>query len=166
MNSKNIKIILAIVVLLLGFTGALLGVAKIIQKRSAVALQQDSSTFTGTKTAAYYFHKTGRCATCTKIGSTADETIKKDFAQQITDGKLEWKFVDYEAPENQHFAKRFNLSGPTLVVMDIKDGELKDWEKLDKMWELKDTAVLKKYFHNEVQEVLANGETTESQSSP
>ena len=161
MSTKNIKIILGIVVLLLGVAGTVLGVLKAIENSERAALQQPAGEiFTGTKTTAYYFHRTGRCATCNNVGSTADETITKDFAQQLKDGKLEWKFVDYEAPENRHFEKLFDLAGPTLVIVNIKDGKLQnDWKKLDRMWELKNNDVLKQYFHDEVQSMLGGEET-------
>ncbi|MCK5114609.1 MAG: sulfite exporter TauE/SafE family protein [Phycisphaerae bacterium] len=165
MSAKKIKTIMAIVILLLGAAGVVLGVFEIIKKQSALASQQPTGkNFTGTKIAAYYFHKAGRCASCTKIGSTADTTIKKDFAQQLKNGTLEWKFVDYEAPENNHFQKTFDLAGPTLVVMEIKDDQLneKNWRRLDEMWNLRhDTPALEAYFQDQVAAMLAG---TEAQS--
>lgn len=168
MNSKNIKIILGIVVLLLGVAGAGFGVIKAIENsREVVSQQNPDDVFAGTKTVVYYFNRGIGCITCEKIGGVADETIQNDFARQIKDGQLELKSVDYLAPRNRHFEKLFNLSGSNIVVAKIEDGKLVGgWRKLNKMWELKDTAVLEKYIHDEVQVMLGGGEMAESQSSP
>ena len=167
MNTNKIKIILGIAILLLGVTGTSLGVFKAIENSKKAALQQTpDGTFTGTKTAIYYFNRGLDCVTCERIGGVADETIRNNFAQQLKDGQLEVKKVDYLLPENRHFEKLFNLSGSNILIANIKDGELLKQNpkprNLSKMWQLKDTAVLKKYVHNEVQAMLDGKEATES----
>ena len=97
-------------ILLLGVTGTGLGVFKAIENSKKAALQQTpEGTFTGTKTAIYYFNRGLDCVTCERIGGVADETIRSDFAQQFKDGQLEVKKVDYLLPENRHFEKLFNF---------------------------------------------------------
>ena len=85
---------------------------------------------------AYYFHRTGRCPTCMSIEAYAQEAVKIGFAEQLKDGRLQWRVVNYELPENEHFAADYQLVAPTVVLVELGGGKQKSWKDLSKVWDL------------------------------
>lgn len=84
----------------------------------------------------FYFHGKFRCPTCLKIEQLSARTVREAFEEQMGRGFLEWKAVDIDRPENQHFSADFDLSSPTLVVARFEGAEVRAFQKLDKVWEL------------------------------
>jgi hypothetical protein len=93
-------------------------------------------TGTGDKVVVYYFHATKRCKTCKTIEAYAEEAIRTGFEGQLESGALEWRTVNVDKPENQHFIEDFELATRTVVLVDVEDGVEKKWARLDRVWEL------------------------------
>jgi hypothetical protein len=85
---------------------------------------------------AYYFYTSKRCASCYRLEEWAETVIKDHFKKAIESGELQWKTVNVEKPENEHFAKDFNLYTKSLVIVEQNDGETVRWKNLDKVWQL------------------------------
>jgi hypothetical protein len=85
---------------------------------------------------AYYFHGKIRCPTCRRIETYAHEAVRAGFAKQLAGGRLRWQVVDYELPENRHFATDYELAAPTVVLVETSGGGRKQWKNLDRVWEL------------------------------
>jgi hypothetical protein len=85
---------------------------------------------------AYYFHGYQRCPTCLSIEATAKQVIETAYPEQLKDGSLVWKAVNFEAPENTHFADEFQLVASSLVVAEYRNGERVQWVNLEDVWEL------------------------------
>ncbi len=88
------------------------------------------------KVIAYYFHTNYRCATCRRIEAYSKEAIDFGFSRELKDGRLEWRLVNYEQPENQHFAQDYQFFTKSLVLVRIKDGKEVEWTNLKRVWEL------------------------------
>jgi len=88
------------------------------------------------KTIAYYFHTTYRCPTCRRIEAYSKEAIDLGFARELANGKLEFRLVNVELPENQHFAQDYKLFTKSLVLVRLKDGKQVEWTNLSRVWEL------------------------------
>jgi hypothetical protein len=82
----------------------------------------------------YYFHTTGRCITCLKMEKYTDEALKAYFPDELKSGKIEWKVIDVEKPENNHFIKKYNLYTKTVIISEVKDGKELKWKNLDEIW--------------------------------
>jgi hypothetical protein len=85
---------------------------------------------------AYYFHLTVRCDTCLRIENLADQFIKSRCGAELASEALVFKPVDYEKPENAHFAKHYELPCPSLVLVRQVDGQDQQWKLLGKTWDL------------------------------
>jgi hypothetical protein len=85
---------------------------------------------------AYYFHGNTRCVTCRTIESYAREAIESGFPDALKKGRLEFKVVNIEEPENEHFVQDYQLSASTVVVARFKRGKQRDWKNLQLVWEL------------------------------
>jgi hypothetical protein len=88
------------------------------------------------KVIAYYFHTTVRCTACTRIENLAHEVVERDFAEHIKAGQLEWRTVNVQHAENQHFIRDFRLVTKSVVLVREANGKATNWKNLDKVWEL------------------------------
>lgn len=83
-----------------------------------------------------YFHGDVRCATCRKIEAYSREAVEKTFAQELASGRLAFKSVNIDRPENEHFIHDYSLVTRSLVVTEESGGKVLRWNNLDKIWEL------------------------------
>ena len=86
----------------------------------------------------YYFHGKVRCPACSNIEVYAHEAVATGFPTEVGDGRIEWKVVDFEKPENQRFVKDFELVAPSVVLVEMRGGVRKRWKNLPEVWELFD----------------------------
>jgi len=104
---------------------------------------------------AYYFHRTIRCPTCIAIEQNAAEVITNRFKEQLANQRLVWLPFNLDDEAGSQFEKEFGISGSTLVVAEIRDGNFVRFKKLDKVWELiGDVDAFHAYVRNEVKEYL------------
>ena len=85
---------------------------------------------------AYYFHGNLRCKTCRTIEAYSEEAIRSQFADELGSGRLAWRVVNVDDPENEHFVEDFELVTKSLVLVHYEDGEVTRWENLQQVWEL------------------------------
>lgn len=85
---------------------------------------------------AYYFHGNLRCKTCRTIEAYSEEAIRNEFADELGSGRLAWRVVNVEEPENEHFVENFALVTRSLVLAEYEDGEVTRWENLNQVWQL------------------------------
>jgi thiol-disulfide isomerase/thioredoxin len=82
----------------------------------------------------YYFHRNKRCPTCLKIEDLSKQAMKKFFAEDLAQGKMEWHVINVESNGNEHYETDYDLVSQALVVTLRKDGEQVDWKNLEKVW--------------------------------
>lgn len=129
------------------------GLTKNDTAESAALSDRQSGT---SKIIAYYFHRTMRCATCTMLEQYSDEAIRQGFGDELKTGRLVWKSVNFEEPENRHFEEEYKLHTQSLVLVFMTGGERKGWKNLDKIWELVGAReVFTRYVHEELTDYLA-----------
>ncbi len=108
------------------------------------------------KVIAYYFHNTKRCMTCNKIERLAEEALREQFAEPLETGVLEWRVVNMEEPPNTHFVHDYQLVASSLVIVDVHDGEQRDWTNMEKVWQYvhDDEAAFKRYVAEQTRTYL------------
>jgi hypothetical protein len=110
------------------------------------------------KVIAYYFHTNTRCSTCIKIEAYSKEAILQGFPNELKNGALEMRIVNYENEENQHFMKDYKLVSKSLVLVNMVDGKQTEWTNLRVVWQLtgrKDAFL--NYVRKEIRGYLAKG---------
>lgn len=68
--------------------------------------------------------------TCNKIEQLTREAINESFKDELESGKMIFKSVNIEQPENEHFISDFDLVTRSVV---IQCGAR--YERLDKVWQ-------------------------------
>jgi hypothetical protein len=104
---------------------------------------------------AYYFHVTVRCTTCRAIESYSREVIEQKFRGDIAKGRLQFKLVNVQSPENRHFAKDYQLFTKSLVLVRFAKGRQAEYKVLNATWELVgDKQAMQGYVEREVRSYL------------
>jgi hypothetical protein len=88
------------------------------------------------KVIAYYFHTNARCSTCIKIEQYSHEAIEQGFSNELKNGTLEMRVVNYEQPEYRHFMQDYKLVSKSLVLVNMVNGKQTKWTNLKLVWQL------------------------------
>jgi hypothetical protein len=84
----------------------------------------------GARVIVYCFHGKVRCPTCETIESYAHEAVSEGFADELRTGRLQWRVLEYEDPQNLPLAKQYEVIAPTIVVVRLDGGNPVRWENL------------------------------------
>jgi hypothetical protein len=102
-----------------------------------------------------YFTTDQRCPTCLKIEKLTREAVDGGFSAALASGELRFQTVNFDRPENQHFAKDYDMSFKTVVIAERRDGKEIRWEKFDEVWDFVDQpAAFHAYLRKGVQRFL------------
>jgi hypothetical protein len=83
-----------------------------------------------------YFTTDQRCESCREIEALTWRTVGERFAEQVNEGKLQFRTLNLDRPENAHFAKDYGMSFKTVVISTMAGGEERSWQKMDDVWKL------------------------------
>ncbi|MHC4177231.1 MAG: nitrophenyl compound nitroreductase subunit ArsF family protein [Planctomycetota bacterium] len=108
----------------------------------------------------YYFHGV-RCPTCIAAESQAHETVRSDFASQLESREVIWKVLDYvKDPVAAKLARKFDVAASTVVLARMKDGQIEDWRRLDRVLVLvNDKPAFAAYIRDEIGQMLKSQES-------
>jgi hypothetical protein len=84
---------------------------------------------------AYCFHKNERSPTIATVEAFTREAIEAGFSEQLKDGRLEWRIVNYEEPGNEHFAADYKLAAPCVVLVRMRGNQPMEWRSLPEVWD-------------------------------
>ncbi len=116
---------------------------------------------------ACYFHRTVRCPTCKRISAYIEEAMQTGFKGELKDGSVKMMMIDFQDAKNKKYTEAYKITGPTLVLMDVKDGKVTSWKAAPKVWSLvgKKPDFLK-YVQGEVKSYLDGEKTARRQPRP
>ena len=136
MNGRRIItwLLLAFVVFSIGFL--VVKELRSVAAPAAPAAPAVVATVEPAKVVAYYFHTNKRCNTCRAIENQARDAIDAGFPEALMSGRLEWRAVNLDDPGNDHFYQDFQLTGGSLVLVDLVDGKAARFKTLGKTWDL------------------------------
>jgi hypothetical protein len=103
----------------------------------------------------YYFHGTFRCTTCRTIEKYSHDAIKQYFSKELGNGKLVFRPVNVEEPQNRHFVEDYQLFSKSLVLSLVTDGRETKSKNLTDIWTIvNDKDKFFQYVKNEVEGFL------------
>ncbi len=80
----------------------------------------------------YAAHMTFRCQECTRIEWLARELVESEYSGLLSDGRLEFRTVDYM--RDKAFAAKYDIPASTIVVVRIEEGQEQEFQRLDEVW--------------------------------
>jgi hypothetical protein len=114
---------------------------------------------TDSKVVAYYFHGTARCTNCRTIEQYSREAIQKFFPQELKSGKLEFRTVNVDRPQNRHYIQDYSLFTRSLVITLYRNNKQEQWKNLERVWSyLRDKNAFYQYVKDEVGTLLHEAE--------
>lgn len=63
------------------------------------------------------FHGVKQCETCQAIKKNTKEVIDEQFAQEVKDGKVSFRIVDFSLDENKALAEKYQIAWTSLVII-------------------------------------------------
>lgn len=84
----------------------------------------------------YFFFNDIRCASCLRLEAFAVEALETYFANEQTSGRLQWRPLSMDAPENEHYLIEYGLYSKSIVLVKMKDGAQVRWKNLERIWDL------------------------------
>lgn len=125
-----------------------------VAKSKVDDLPMSSSEAVADKVQVFLFHATQRCTTCTAIGRLAGETVNERFQEELKSGKIEFREVNIDLPENKALAAKFQASGSALFLNPIR-GNVDNIEQDVKVWRLtSDPDAFKSYLEGRLNIML------------
>jgi hypothetical protein len=95
-----------------------------------------TDTATATHVVVYYFHRTIRCETCLTFEALTERALRDGFADELASGRLAWRVMDFDEPENRGLASTYDVFESSVVVSRLV-GEIEvEWKKLEDIWGL------------------------------
>ena len=70
---------------------------------------------------AYYFYAPPRCVTCRKMEAFTQEVIESGFSQDLQNGTLQWRVINYAEAGNERFIEDYGLYTKHLVLVQMVD---------------------------------------------
>ena len=102
----------------------------------------------------YYFHRTQRCYSCNTFSRYLGEMINQRFSEEIKNGKIDFREINVDLPENKDVVIKFQASGLALFINTIRGGE-DDISQDTKAWRLlNNEAQFKSYLENKINLLL------------
>ena len=103
----------------------------------------------------YYFHGNTRCITCKKIESFAKSAIESGFATEIKTGQIQFRAVNVEESNNEHYVQDYQLVTRSVVLSRIQNDKQDAWKNLDQVWVLvRDPEAFQRYVVDETKQLL------------
>jgi len=103
----------------------------------------------------YYFMSTYRCPSCIYIEKTTKSVVTTVFADYVKSGRVVFKAVNIDEPENKHYDTDYKLYAQSVILSDVKGGKELRWTNLDKVWKLlNNDAEFKAYVTKEIKTYL------------
>jgi len=101
-----------------------------------------------------HFHATQQCISCINVGKFAKSVIEEKFPEEMKNGKIIFKTINIDLPENYKTAQDYKVSGSALFINAIKGGE-DNKEEDTTVWRLiVNEAQMKTYFEAKLKALL------------
>jgi hypothetical protein len=84
----------------------------------------------------YYLHDRQRCDTCLRTERMTLDLLGRDFAAEMTAGRVEWKPLVIE--DNAAAARRYGAASSSVVVAEVRGGREQTFTLMDDLWKLLD----------------------------
>ncbi len=114
----------------------------------------------------YCFHAAVRCPTCLNMEALAREAVAEGFADGLARGRIEFRSVDVQKRENEHFCDDYQLVGPEVVIVQLRNGRVQRRENLiDSVALLRDKGRFIRRVQERVRAIAADGKAGQPPSA-
>jgi PBP1b-binding outer membrane lipoprotein LpoB len=101
-----------------------------------------------------HFHGTNQCYSCRVVGAYAEETVTAYFSDELKSGKLVFKHVNYDLPENKELAQRYTAAYSSLWIGTYTEEGFSAEQNMDIWYKINDKAAYMSYLSSIIDEKL------------
>jgi len=106
------------------------------QPESTQPAPQPAEKLADSKIIVCYFYGDVRCPTCRKFETYTKQALDEAFADELADGRIEYRLVNVDRNENKHYINDYQLYTKTIIIAESKDQQQLRWKNLEKIWKL------------------------------
>ncbi|MFW5893745.1 MAG: nitrophenyl compound nitroreductase subunit ArsF family protein [Verrucomicrobiota bacterium] len=151
------RLLIGFVLVTVGFAAGRRTAPSLSESGSASGAENDARGATANQVVVYAAHMTFRCPECTQIEWLTRELVENEFEEELTEGRLDFRTVDYM--KNTDFARKYDISSSTVVVVRKEGGEEQEYRRLDKVWsKIKDRNEFFDYVRSAIRDSLGGEE--------
>ena len=105
-----------------------------------------------------YFHRTSRCTSCRNAERLTRKTVEAFFSEEVARGEVRLVVLNFQLPENEAVASRYDAYGPSLFLGVSKGGVQYIWEASDTYLALGDDTAFMAVLRDRINTALGRGE--------
>ncbi|MCX6791707.1 MAG: nitrophenyl compound nitroreductase subunit ArsF family protein [Candidatus Gottesmanbacteria bacterium] len=101
-----------------------------------------------------HFHGTQQCWSCITVGEYALTTIKDKFPEEYRSGKIIYKDINGELPENKEIVLKYQARGSSLFINTVKNTQDNIQEEIKVWYLVNDKEKFIEYFEGRLKDLL------------
>jgi hypothetical protein len=109
-------VIIATLIIVCGLMAGCTSSSPPVVATSPASLSTTSANSTFERVEVMYFHGNQRCASCIAVGDLAEKTVNTSFKDDLASGRLVFKEVNYDLPENAALKTKYGATGSSLWI--------------------------------------------------
>lgn len=86
------------------------------EQKDEIRIVESQASKSSDRVQIFLFHATKRCISCINIGKFAKETVEQKFPEELKSGKIEFREINIDLPENKELATKFKATGSALFI--------------------------------------------------
>jgi cytochrome c biogenesis protein CcdA len=107
-----------------------------------------------------YFHPRFRCVSCNNVEKFAEEVTEDEFAEEVEDGKVVFRSLEIDDPNNDELVDELGVTGSSLYIVAEGNGE-REHSEIKSVWlHWNDPKRCKEIITSELNSVLYGGESS------
>jgi len=111
-----IPLILACMVISLLIVAGCTSITANLDKGAIASQTPNSADSTVERVEVIHFHPAQQCYSCRTLGEYAHETVSTFYAPELASGKLVFREVNLDLPENADIVKKYEVTGSSLWI--------------------------------------------------
>ena len=114
-----------------------------------------SSTDAPYKVEVYHFHPTQQCTSCKTLGAFAEKTINESFSAEVESGRLIFRHMNFNLPENAELVKKYGVTGSSLWIGVYNASGFYKTENLNVWYKINNETEYKAYLTGVIEKKLS-----------
>lgn len=102
-----------------------------------------------------HFHGNNQCYSCQTVGAYAEETVNTYFADELRSGKIAFKHVNYDLPENKELVQRYGAAYSSLWIGTYNEAGFSAEQNMDVWYKIDNKTDYMSYLSKVIDEKLA-----------
>ncbi len=133
---RQIRLVATILLTAFALTATVFGVVTVVRDTTTPPGADDALDKDGPEVVVFYLHGDARCDACVTMQDYSEAAVRNEFSAALQAGELAFREINYHEPADAHYAEKFNIASPSLVIARYEEGQCVAFENLPDIWNL------------------------------